>query len=153
MTQSLKKKIEEDLKEALKSSDALRLSVLRMVSSAVHNKEIQLLRKDQGLSDEEILEVLRSEVKKRKDSAGEFLKGNRPDLAQKEKAEIEILSVYLPPELSDEELIRVLKGGIREADAKSQADFGKVMKAVMPVLKGKASGERISTFLTRLLGE
>lgn len=152
MTQSLKKRIEENIKEALKAGETQKISVLRMVNAAIHNREIQLLRKDQGLSDEEVLEVIRSEVKKRRDSVEEFTKGNRPELAAKEQKEMEILSVYLPPELSDEELERILKDGIRETGAKNKADFGKVMKVSMPVLKGKASGERVSAILNRLLG-
>ncbi len=152
MTQDLQKQIEGDIKEAMIAKEAEKLSVLRLALAAVHNRAIQLLRKEQGLSDEEVLEVLRSEAKKRRDSIQEFLKGNRPDLAQKEQREAEILSKYLPPELSDVELERILKDGIRETGAASKADFGKVMKVAMPVLKGKASGERVSDVLNRLLG-
>ncbi len=151
MGQALKKTIEERIKEAMKSGDAGRLSVLRMVLSAIRNREIQLLKKDAGLSDEEVLEVIRSEVKKRKDSIEEFTKGNRPELAEKEKTEMGMLVGYLPPELPDEELERILKDGIREIGAKTKADFGKVMKVSMAVLKGKASGERISAILNQLL--
>jgi len=148
---SLREKLEEDLKTAMKAGDALRVSTLRMAQSAIHNKEIQLLKKDTGLSDEETVEVLKSEVKKRKDAVLEFGKAGRTDLAEKEKKEAEILSAYLPAEMSDEDLERILKYGIREVAASGEKDFGKVMKASMPVLKGKASGDRISAMLKKLL--
>lgn len=149
---NLQKRIGEDLRAALKAREQLKLSVLRMAQSAIHNKEIQLLKKETGLSDEEVVEVLKSEVKKRKDASGEFEKAGRGDLAAKEKSEAEMLAVYLPAEISDEDLERILKDGIREAGASGQKDFGQVMKTVMPILKGKASGERISVILKKLLG-
>ena len=96
MADGLRKKIEDDLKSAMKSSDALKVSTLRMAQSSIVNKEIQLLKKETGLSNEEICEVLRSEVKKRKDAAFEFEKAGRAGLAQKEKSEAEILVAYLP---------------------------------------------------------
>lgn len=145
------KKLREDLKTALKEGDSFRCSVIRMALAAVSNKEIQLLKKDIGLSDVETIEVLRSEVKKRKGAAEEFAKGGREELREKEMKEAEILSVYLPPEMSDRELERILKEGIRETGAVTKADFGKVMKIVMPILKGKASGDRISKMLGELL--
>ncbi|HBT81502.1 hypothetical protein A2757_02810 [Candidatus Giovannonibacteria bacterium RIFCSPHIGHO2_01_FULL_48_47] len=156
---NLQKRIEEDLRAALKASEQLKLSALRMAQSAIHNKEIQLLKKETGLSDEEVVEVLKGEVKKRKDASAEFEKASRADLADKEKREAELLAVYLPAEISDEDLERILKDGIREAGlprgkagASGPKDFGQVMKTVMPVLKGKASGERISAVLKKLLG-
>lgn len=152
MAESLKQRIEEDLKRALKAKEELKISTLRLAQSAAHNREIQLLKKETGLSDSEIVEVLQHEVKKRRDAAEEFHKAGREDLAEKEKKEAEILSVYLPAEISDEDLERILREGIREAGASGEKDFGKVMKVAMPLLKGKASGERISSFLKRLLG-
>ncbi len=149
----MKQKIEDDAKSSLKAGEALKTSVLRLALTAIHNREIQLLKKDRGLSDEEVLEVIRSEAKKRKDAAEEFKKGGREDLVKKELEEAEILAGYLPPEISEEELIRILKDGVREAGAVRAEDFGKVMKVVMPVLKGKASGDRISSNLKRLLEE
>lgn len=151
MAERLTGTIRDDLKTALKERDAFRSSVLRMALAAASNKEIQLLKKGVGLSDEEVREVIRVEVKKRKDAAAEFSKGGREDLAVKETKEAEILSAYLPPEMSDKEIERVVKEGIREAGATGKADFGKVMKTVMPVLKGKASGDRISAILGELL--
>lgn len=148
---NLKQALEKDLKTAFKSGDALRTSVLRMALAAVHNREIQLLKKAEGLSDEEIIEVLRQEVKKRKDAAKEFEKGGRKDLAAKEEKERETLQEYLPAEISDEDLERIIRDGMREVAASAINDFGGVMKVIMPVLKGKASGERISEMLQRFL--
>ncbi|HEY4527443.1 MAG TPA: GatB/YqeY domain-containing protein [Candidatus Paceibacterota bacterium] len=149
---ALKQQLEADVKQALKAGDGFRTSVLRMTQSAVHNREIQLLKKEAGLSDEEILEVIKGEVKKRRDAAGEFTKGGREELAAKELKEAELLAAYLPPEISDEELERILKEGIRETGAAGAKDFGKVMKTAMPVLKNCASGDRISGALKKLLG-
>ncbi len=151
MAEGLMGTLRDDLKTALKGGDAFRSSTLRMAIAAALNKAIQLLKKDIGLSDEEVAEVVRVEVKKRKDAAAEFAKGGREDLAEKEMKEAGILSVYLPPEMADEEVERVIKEGIRETGATTKADFGKVMKTVMPVLKGKASGDRISEILGKLL--
>ena len=151
---NLQKRIEEDLRAALKASEQLKLSALRMAQSAIHNKEIQLLKKETGLSDEEVVEVLKGEVKKRKDASAEFEKASRADLADKEKREAELLAVYLPAEISDEDLERIREAGLPrgKAGASGPKDFGQVMKTVMPVLKGKASGERISAVLKKLLG-
>ena len=148
---TLKQKLEEDLKKTLKAGESLKISVLRLALAAIHNREIQLLKKSEGLSDEETCEVLRQEVKRRKDAALEFEKGGREELASKEKEEISILYPYLPQEISQEDLERILHEGIREAGAEGIADFGKVMKVVMPILRGKASGDRVSGVLKKLL--
>lgn len=147
---NLKDKIAEDQKNALKKGDPLRLSTLRMLSAAVANKEIELRKKDVGLSDQEVLGVISSEAKRRKDAVYEYKKGGREDLAQKEEAELKILQSYLPPEISDEDLRRIIKDGIREAGDKN---FGKIMKVIMPILKGKASGDRISEALKEELSK
>ena len=144
MTEGLKHKIAGDLKTALKKGEELRLSTLRLLAAAISNKEIELRKKDVGLSDQEILDIIASEAKKRKDAAAEYQKGDRGDLAKKETEELKILQKYLPPEISDDDLLRIVRDGIREA---SEKDFGKVMKIIMPTLKGKASGERISRAL------
>ncbi len=151
--ENLKDKIAEDQKNSLKEGDTLRLSTLRMLSAAVANKEIELRKKDVGLSDQEILGVISSEAKKRKDAAEGYRTGAREELAQKEEAELKILQSYLPPEISEEDLRRIIKDGIREAGAVNQQDFAKVMKVIMPTLKGKASGDRISGALKEELGK
>lgn len=154
MAESLKHKIASDLKTALKKGEELRLSTLRLLVAAVSNKEIELRKKDVGLSDQEILDTIASEAKKRKDAAVEYQKGGREDLAKKETEELKILREYLPPEISDDDLLRIVRDGVREASlptgkagAVSEKDFGKVMKIIMPTLKGRASGERISRAL------
>jgi hypothetical protein len=147
----LKNKIKEDLKEAMKGGETTRISTIRMLLSAIHNKEIELIKKEAGLTDEEIMDVIRSEAKKRRDAILGFEKGARLDLAQQEKEELKILESYLPPEISDEELISVVKKGIADAGATSAADFGKVMKIISPLLKGKASGNRIADMLRKEL--
>ncbi len=141
---SLKQKIAEDQKSALKAGKKDELSALRMLSASIANKEIELRKKDIGLSDSEVLDVINSEVKRRKDAILEYKNAGREESAQKEEFEMEVLKKYLPPEISDGDLIRIVRDGIREAGATSVADFPRVMKAIMPTLKGKASGDRIS---------
>src|SRR3989338_37466 len=126
---SLKEKINEDIRSALKAGDSERVSVLRMLSASIKNREIQLLKKDSGLSDAEIIEVTKAEAKKRRDSAREFEKANRPELKEKEEKEAEILKAYLPAELADAEIERILKDGIRETGAKDEKDFREKRRA------------------------
>jgi len=137
-------KIKEDLKEAMRATQTTRISTIRMLLSAIHNKEIELGKKETGLTYEEVMDVIRTESKKRRDAIEGFEKGGRPESAQQEKEELGILEAYLPPEISDEELLAMVKKGISEAQATSPADFGKVMKIISPLLKGKASGSRIA---------
>ena len=141
---NLKQTISEAQKKALKEGKKDELSALRMLSAAISNKEIELRKKDIGLSDSEVLDVINSEVKRRKDAILEYRKAEREESAKKEEFELDVLKKYLPPEISEADLIRIVRDGIREAGATSVADFPKVMKAVMPTLKGKASGDRIS---------
>lgn len=150
---TLKQKISEDQKNAMRAGDAMRLSTLRLLIASVGNKEIELRKKDIGLSDDEILDVIGAEARKRKDAIVEYEKAGRAEMAEKETAELEVLQSYLPPEISDEDLLRIVQGGVREVAATSEKDFGKVMKAIMPLLKGKASGDRISKFLKEELSK
>jgi len=147
----LKQKLEGDLKQAMKAGEALKLSVLRMALAAVSNREIELLKKEIGLSDEEVVDILKKEQKKRKDSSQEFRRGGREELAKKEDEEALIIGKYLPAELSDSELERIVQESIREVAAKGPADFAMVMKAAMAVLKGKAGGERVSAAVKKAL--
>ena len=147
----LKEKIVSDLTAAMKQGDAAKRSTLRMLLAAVHNMEIDRRKKDVGLSDEEVVEVIRSEVKKRHDAAQEFEKGGRGERAEEERAEAAILSLYLPPDLPEQDLMRIVEEGVRAADAHTEHDFGSVMKQVMPLLKGRTSGDRISTAVRAVL--
>lgn len=150
---TLKQQIIEDQKNALKSGKKDELSTIRMLWAAISNKEIDLRKKDIGLSDGEVFDVISSEVKKRKDAVVEYKKAGRDESAKKEEFEMEVLKKYLPPEISDEDLLRIVHDGIREAGAVSVADFPKVMKAIMPTLKGKASGDRISETVKKELAK
>ena len=147
----LKQQIGSDLKEAMKQKDALRVSALRMLVAAVQNKEIGLMKKDTGLSDDELLQVIRSEVKKRKEAAGEFEKGGRGEMAKKEKEEAEILEAYLPAELSDDELEDLVRKAAEEQGASSAKDFGAVMKAAMALVEGRAAGNRVAEAVKKYL--
>ena len=148
----IKEKLEADLKSALKAGESARVSVLRMVISAVRNKEIEKQKKDTGLTDDETLAVLKTEVKKRKDSVEEFRKGAREDLAVKEESEIALLQPYLPAEASDDDIEKAVEVAVRETDAANASDFGKAMKAAMAALKGRADGNRVSAAVKRVLG-
>ncbi len=133
-----------DLTKAMKEKDAVRVSAIRMLISSIRNKEIALLKKDAGLSDEEVIHVIRSEVKKRKEAAEEFEKGSRHEMAESELTEAQILEVYLPAELSDDELHVLVKEAIRESGATGEKDFGKAMKSAQAAVKGRALGERVA---------
>lgn len=146
---SLKEKIQQDLNEALKSREELKTSVLRLLSSVILNKEKDKRYKsgkaeDAPLTDEEIIDVISSESKKRKEAAELYEKGGRQELAKKEKSELEILRKYLPEQLSEEELKKLVKEAISKTGAKEQKDMGKVMGELMPKVKGRADGSLIS---------
>jgi len=162
----LKEKIQEDLKLALREKREIELSALRMLISAINNKEIekrtkiwkekpelrpQELKKESILTDDEILEVVSSEIKKRKEAILEFEKGKREDLVKKEKAEMEILQKYLPEQLSEDEIKKLVKEVIEKTGAKEIKDIGKVMAELMPKIKGKAEGGLVSKIVKESL--
>jgi uncharacterized protein YqeY len=136
---SLYNQINEDLKSAMKAKDELALSVLRMLISSIKNKKIEL-KKQEDLSDDEIIAVLKSEVKKRRDSIESYQAGGRDDLVQKEQAEIDFIQKYLPEEMSEEQVVEIVQSVIDEIKPAGPQDFGKVMGAVMGKLKGQADG-------------
>jgi uncharacterized protein len=154
---TLKEKIQSNIKEAMSKKDALRVSVLRMIMAAIFNKEkekrnklskseedLNKLQELSRLSEEEVLEVINSEARKRKDSIEQYEKGSRIDLAEQEKKELAILEEYLPEQMPEEEVRKIVKAKIEELGAASPQETGKVMGAVMPQLKGKADGSLIS---------
>ena len=145
--------IKNDIIAALKGKEELRLSVLRMVHAVVHNREIEKRSSGRSpeLTDEEVINVIRSEVKKRRDSIQEFKKGGRTDLVEKESTELDILGTYMPEELSDEAIRRVVEDVIKGAGQVTQNDFGRIMGDAMKRLKGQAGGERVSVALKQLL--
>lgn len=136
----LREKISSDLKEAMKSGDTQKRDTLRLLDSAIKNSEIEKKKREEGLGDEEVLEVVMRAVKQRQDSVEQFEKGGRPELAEQEKKEIEILSIYLPEQLSKESVQEVVREIIAQAGAVSAADFGKIMGQAMAKLKGQADG-------------
>lgn len=148
-----KEKIEGDLKAAMKGREELRVSVLRMISSAIHNREIEKRGRtgDAQLTEEEVIAVLRGEAKKRKEAAGEFEKGKRPELAEKERQEAKIIESYLPAEMPDEEIEKMVRSIIAESGEVTQKDFGRIMGEVMKRLRGQASGERVSVAVKKFL--
>ncbi len=147
---TLKEQLISDLTASMRAQDAPRTSTLRMAKAAMMNREIE---KGGALDDEEMLKLLRSLVKQRRDSVEQYEKGNRQDLADKEKAEIEILENYLPQAASREDIDAAVTAAISETGASSMKDMGKVMKAAQAVLAGKnADGRTISEIVKAKLG-
>lgn len=140
---SLKEQIISELKESLKSGDSLKRDTLRLLFGAIKNSEIEKKKKEEGLNDQEVLEVIRKAIKQRKDSVEQYEKGRRSDLAEKEKKELEILSVYLPVQMDEEKVKEEIKKVISETGANSQKDFGKVMGMAMKKLKGQVEGDLV----------
>ncbi len=138
---SIQERIEAEMVSAAKVRDKLRLSAIRMIKTAVHNKEIDLRR---PMEDSEILQVLSSLTKQRADSIEQFKKGGRQDLVDKETAELKIIKEFMPEEMSEEALNALIEDTIRETEAAGAKDMGKVMKALMPKIAGKADGRVVS---------
>ncbi|WP_152392146.1 GatB/YqeY domain-containing protein [Paenibacillus guangzhouensis] len=145
---NLSERLNEDMKQAMKSQDKFKLSTIRMVRSAIKNLEIDLKR---TLNDEEVLEILGREIKQRKDSLQEFTKAGRDDLATNLKAEIELIGQYLPVQLTEEEIKVIVQQTIQETGASSKADMGKVMSALMPKVKGRADGKIVNQAVSQFL--
>ena len=141
-------KIESGMVQAAKSKDKLKLSALRMAKAALHNKEIDLRRELKG---EEILQVLSSMVKQRKDSIEQFRNGGRLDLVEKEEAELQVIQELMPEQLSEEEIEAEISKAIDEVGATGIRDMGKVMKALMPKFTGKADGKLVSEKVKAML--
>lgn len=147
---SLREKLPEDLKQAMKSKDTVRLSVIRMVKAAVMNQEIA---KGHELSDPEVFEVLTREVKQRQDVIPEYEKAGRGETIANLKKEIAILQEYLPAQLSESELTKIIQETIAEVGATGKKEMGKVMAALMPKVKGRAEGKEINRIVNAVLEE
>jgi hypothetical protein len=145
---SLSERLNEDMKQAMKNQDKFKLSVIRMIRSAIKNVEIDQKR---TLDDNEVLEILNREVKQRKDSLQEFEKAGRGDLADSVKKELEVISAYMPRQLTAEEVEDIVKQTIQETGASSKADMGKVMGALMPKVKGRADGKLVNQLVQKHL--
>jgi len=146
----LKDKIQGDLQKAMIAKDELRLSTLRMLKSGIQYFEIQ---KGAGyeVTDEDVIEVIGREIKKRKESIELYKKGGREELAQNEQKEIEILQNYLPEQISEEEVRKLIKETISQTGASTIADIGKVMGTLMPKVKGKADSTLVSNLVRTAL--
>jgi hypothetical protein len=145
---SLTSRIKDNLKGAIKQGNSLEVSVLRMSSAALHNAKIA---KGGELDEEEEIEVLSKEAKKRRESIEAFDKGGREELADKERKELEILKQYLPERLSEEELEELVRETIDKVGAGSKADMGRVMGVVMGKVKGRADGSKVKDVVLRVL--
>lgn len=148
--ESLRQKIKTELNESLKKKDEIGRSVLGMLLAVVINKE---LAKGKELVDEEIVEIIFSEVKKRKESVAAFEKGNRKDLADKERSEVKVLQKYLPEQMPEEDLRKIIKEAIGKTEAATVKDMGRVMAEIMPQVKGKADSSLISKIVRESLGQ
>src|SRR3989344_2809681 len=156
----LRDQLKEDQKTALKSGDTVKRTLIGMVMTSIKNKEIEKRTKlsktindpaqldtESQLTKDEMIDVITSEVKRRKDSIVEFKKGGRPELAEAEKAEADMLMAYLPEQLSDDQVREIVKKAIADTGATEAKDMGKVIGAVMPQVKGKADGSRVSAIV------
>ena len=147
---NLKEKINEDLKNAMKSGDKLRLEVIRSIRALI--LEFEKSGSGKELIPEEEIKMLTTAAKKRKESIEQFRKGNRNDLADKEEAELKIIEEYLPKQLSQDEILSEIKKIAEEVGAKSKEDFPKLMPAAAKALKGKAEGKVVKEIVEKFLG-
>jgi len=132
----------------MKAQEKDRLSTLRMLQSAIKNEQINV---GHELSDEEAMTVIRKAVKQRQDSIEQYTKGNRPELAEKERAEMELLKAYLPPELTEDEIESGVREIVASTGAQSKKDMGRVMKEAAAKYKGRVDGKKIQEIVSRLL--
>jgi len=145
---NLSERLNEDMKQAMRSKDKFKLSTIRMIRATIMNQEIDLKR---TLDDAEVLDILSREIKQRKDSLQDFKKAGRDDLAETVEAEIVIVAEYLPAQLAEEEVKAIVQQTIQETGASSKADMGKVMAALMPKVKGRADGKLVNQVVQQYL--
>ncbi len=148
--------IKKNLGSALKEGDDIKVSTLRLLLAAIQSREKEKRYKESAkddfiLGDEDIVEVVRSEAKKRKEAIKSFQEGHREELAEKEKKELKILSEYLPAEISEAEIEETVMTAIKETEAKNIKDIGKVMSAVLAKIKGRADGAKVSEIVRKNL--
>ncbi|WP_025028212.1 GatB/YqeY domain-containing protein [Caldalkalibacillus mannanilyticus] len=145
---SLLELLNSDMKQAMKDKEKKKLSVIRMLKSSLQNEQINLGRE---LTEDEMLTVLTREMKQRRDSLQEFQKADRDDLADGVQEEINVLTKYMPQQLSEDEIRQLVAETIAQVGASSKADMGKVMGALMPKVKGKADGALVNKLVQQLL--
>jgi len=148
----LLERIEQDFKRSFSKRDE-KLEVLRVLKSVLKNKEIELRSQKKELVDENVIEVLRREIKKRKEAEEMFQKGNRPELAEKENKEMKIIKQYLPNELSGDKIKEIIEKIIKDTGAIGKQDFGKVMGKVMSEIKGQADGGIVKKIVEEKLSQ
>jgi uncharacterized protein len=149
---TIQEEIDADLKNAMRSRDAERLSVLRMAKSALTNAAIEKVGAVGGLSDSEAVGVIRKQVKQRLDSIQSFEKGGRPELAAKERKEIEFLTAYLPKPLGENEIQQIVQDAMAQVGATSKAQMGAVMKIAVEKAGGRVDGKTLSQAVQKALG-
>ena len=137
---TFKNKVDQEMILAAKATDKIRLSALRMLKNGLHNREIDLKRE---LNEAEFFQLLSGMVKQRRDSIEQFEKGGRPDLVEKEEAELKVIREFMPAQMSETELDDLIAEAIRETGAAGVRDMGKVMKILMPKVTGKADGKTV----------
>jgi uncharacterized protein YqeY len=147
---SLQDRLSEEMKQAMKSSDSVRLSVIRMLRASIKNKEIEK-GKSRPLTETDLIEVVVSAVKQRKEAIEQYTRGGRADLAQKEQSELNILQDFLPKPLSPQELDNKIQEAIQASGAASMKDMGKVMQALLPQVVGRADTAQVSQKVKELL--
>jgi uncharacterized protein YqeY len=148
---ALKDQLDADMKAAMRDKDAVKLSVVRMLKSAVKYREIEVMK---PLDDAGVLQVIASEIKRHKDSVEQYRAGNRQDLVAKEEAEIAVLQTWLPAQLGEAEVKALVEAAVAKVNAQGPKDMGAVMKALMPDVQGKADGKLVSELVkARLAGK
>ena len=163
---SLRKRIDDDLKRAVKQGERLKMGTLRMLVAALVNKEkekrYEVTTEDKGIAEqelsqkselleEEVSDIINSEAKKRREAMEAFEKGGRQDLVEKEQAELEVLQAYLPEQLREDELLQLVKDAVESTGASNTQDMGKVMAELMPKVKGRADGALVSKTVKEML--
>lgn len=144
----LKDILAEDLKESMKSKNKVKKNVVTMVRAAIKQREVD---ERIELDDADIIDIIAKQVKQKRDSIEEFQKGNRQDLVDLTNEEIKILLDYLPPQLSEDELEKIVKDAINETQAQTKKDLGKLMAVIMPKVKGKADGKQVNQIVAKYL--
>ncbi|MDP2642907.1 MAG: GatB/YqeY domain-containing protein [Candidatus Peregrinibacteria bacterium] len=147
---SLKEQLQQDLMTAMKAKDEASLSAIRLLKTAI--MKLETAGEPKVATDEEVIQLVGKEIKQRKDSIEQFEKGGRPELAEKEKAELKVLEKYLPPQLGEDDIKAIIKEAMASTGASSKADIGKLMGAIMPQTKGKADGGLVNRLVQEMLG-
>lgn len=147
---TLKTKLEDDLKRAMRERNAQRRDVIRYIRSEIRNQEIRLQR---DLEDDDAIQVLSRQAQQRRDSIEAFQSANRQDLVEKERAELEIITEYLPKQMGEDEIRALVAQTVAETGATGPRDMGKVMSALMPQVRGRAEGRQVSALVSEKLRE